>query len=137
MNCMKSRKASEPSGVAIELFKAGGDKCLKSLTNIFNILFKDKLPEEWSSLVPIFKGKGDPQGIFQKFRAVCDIDQKGHFFMKKRALFLKKGPQKFQPPLSIPFLSVLHQNKAFHIFCKSRQHSIVKHNIGLEYALIP
>ena len=43
--------------------KAGGDKCLKSLTNIFNdILFKDKLPEEWmlSSLVPIFKGKGNP-----------------------------------------------------------------------------
>ena len=32
--------------VAIELFKAGGNKCLKCLTNIFNILFKDKLPEE-------------------------------------------------------------------------------------------
>ena len=41
--------------------KPGRDKCLKSLTNIFNnILFKDKLPEEWmlSSLVPIFRGKG-------------------------------------------------------------------------------
>ena len=64
MNRMKIRKASGPSGVAIELFKAGGDKCfLKSLTNIFNdILFKDKLQEEWmlSSLVPTFKGKGDP-----------------------------------------------------------------------------
>ena len=36
---------------------------LKSLRNIFNdILFKAKLPEEWmlSSLVPIFKGKGNP-----------------------------------------------------------------------------
>ena len=36
---------------------------LKTLRNIFNdILFKDKLPEEWmlSSLVPIFKGKGNP-----------------------------------------------------------------------------
>ena len=33
MNPMKLRKASRPSGVAIELFKAGGDKCLKSLTN--------------------------------------------------------------------------------------------------------
>ena len=32
--------------VAIELFKAGGNKCLKCLTNIFNILFKDELPEE-------------------------------------------------------------------------------------------
>ena len=45
------------------MFKVGGDKCLKSLTNLFNhILLKDKLQEEWilSSLVPIFKGKGDP-----------------------------------------------------------------------------
>ena len=53
----------QASGVAIEMCKAGGDKCLKSLANIFNdILFKDKLPEEWmlSSLLPIFKGKGDP-----------------------------------------------------------------------------
>ena len=48
MNCMKIGKAiSWPSEIAIELFKAGGDKCLKSLTNIFNdILFKDKLLEE-------------------------------------------------------------------------------------------
>ena len=47
MNHMKIRKASGPSGVAIELFKAGGDMCLKSLTNIFNdILFQNKLPEE-------------------------------------------------------------------------------------------
>ena len=41
MNCLKIGKASGPSKVAIELFKAGGDKYLKSLTNIFNdILFK-------------------------------------------------------------------------------------------------
>ena len=43
----KNREASGPSMVAIEIFKTGGDKCLKSLTNIFNdILLKDKLPEE-------------------------------------------------------------------------------------------
>ena len=63
MNGMKIRKANGPSGVAIELFKSGGDKCLKSLRNIFNdIWFKDKLPEEWmlGSLVPVFKGKGNP-----------------------------------------------------------------------------
>ena len=62
MNRMKIERASGPSGVAIELFKAGG-KCLKSLTNTFiDILFKVKLPEEWmlSSLVSIFKGKGCP-----------------------------------------------------------------------------
>ena len=60
---MKIGKASGSSGVAVELLQAGGDKCLKSLTNIFNdIFFKDTLPEEWmlSLLVPIFKGKGDP-----------------------------------------------------------------------------
>ena len=63
MNHMKIRKLSGPSGVAIELFQAGGDECFKSLTNIFNdILLKDKLLEEWilSSLVPICKGKRDP-----------------------------------------------------------------------------
>ena len=50
MECMKIGKASGPFGVAIELFKPGGDKCFffKSggdkcffLTKIFNILFKD------------------------------------------------------------------------------------------------
>ena len=41
--CNKSYEnweASGPPGVAIELFKAGGDKGLKSLTNIFNICSK-------------------------------------------------------------------------------------------------
>ena len=47
MNRMKIEKASGPSGVAIEMFKAGGNNCLKSLTSICNgILFKDKLLEE-------------------------------------------------------------------------------------------
>ena len=107
MNRMKIRKASGPSGVAIELFKVGGDKCLKSLTNIFNdILFKDKLPEEWmlSPLVPIFKGKGDPlnpnsyRGIKMlehafklyervldgRLREVVDIDKMQYGFMPGR-----------------------------------------------------
>ena len=44
----------------VKAIRPGGDKCLKSLTNIFNdILFKDKLPEEWM-LSSVFKGKGDP-----------------------------------------------------------------------------
>ena len=56
MNCMKIGKASGTSRVAIELFKAGEDKCLKSLTNIFNnILLKEKSLEQWvlNFLVPI------------------------------------------------------------------------------------
>ena len=57
MNRMKIEKTCVSSGVVIEMFK-----CLKSLANIFHKIFlKDKLPEEWmlSSLVLIFKGKGD------------------------------------------------------------------------------
>ena len=47
MNHMKIGKTSVPSEVAIKLFKAVADKCLKSLTNILNeILFKNKLPEK-------------------------------------------------------------------------------------------
>ena len=39
-------------------------------------------------------------------------------------------------PYSIPFLSVLHQNKAMHNFRKKGQRSIVERNIGLQYTLI-
>ena len=46
MTRMKTGKASGPSSVAIELFKAGEDRCLESLKNIFTILFKDTLLEE-------------------------------------------------------------------------------------------
>ena len=107
MNRMKIGKASGPSGVALEMFKAGEDKCLKSLTNIFNdILFKNKLPEKWmlSSLVSIFKGKGDTlnpnsyRGIkllehafklYEKIldgrlREVVDIDKMQYGFMPGR-----------------------------------------------------
>ena len=47
MNQIKIGKASGPSGDALEMFKAGGDKCLKYLNNTFNILLKDEIPEEW------------------------------------------------------------------------------------------
>ena len=43
MNHLKVRKASGSSGGAVELLKAGGERCLKSLTDIFNdILFKNR-----------------------------------------------------------------------------------------------
>ena len=49
---------------------------------------------------------------------------------------MQKGTKKFHlPPLSIPFLSLLHETKALYNFYKRVQCSIVKHNIGLEYAL--
>ena len=63
MNRMRIKKASGPSEIALKLFRAGGDNCLKYFTNIFKaIFFNDKLLEKWilSSLVQILKGKGDP-----------------------------------------------------------------------------
>ena len=141
MNRMKIGKASGPSGVALEMFKAGGDKCLKSLTNIFNdILFKNKLPEEWmlSSLVPIFKGKGDPlnpnsyRGIkllehafklYEKIldgrlREVVDIDKMQYGFMPGRrtvdAVFvLRRLTEKFRAKNKKLFFVFVDLEKAF------------------------
>ena len=66
-----------------------------------------------------------------------DIGQKGHFFMKKGHYFEKRAPRFHTHARthahSIPFLNILHQNKAFHNFCKKGQRSIVECNIGLEY----
>ena len=56
---------------------------------------------------------------------------KRHSIFKKSTFYAKKGDQPLPyPPYSIPFLSVLHQNKALHNFRKSEQYSI-----GVEYAL--
>ena len=57
---------------------------------------------------------------------------KRHSIFKKSTFYAKKGdqPPPPYPPYSIPFLSVLHQNKALRNFRKSEQYSI-----GVEYAL--
>ena len=138
---MKIGKASGPSGVALEMFKAGEDKCLKSLTNIFNgILFKNKLTEEWmlSSLVPIFKGKGDPLNpnsyrriklfehafkLYEKIldarlREVVDIDKMQYEFMPGRgtvdAVFvLRRLTEKFRAKNKKLFFVFVDLEKAF------------------------
>ena len=102
----ENQESKRASAVALKLFKEGGDKCLESLTNIFNdILFKDKLLEEWmlNSSV-IFKGKGDPfnpnsyRGVKllehafklyekildRRLREVLDIDKMQYEFMPGR-----------------------------------------------------
>ena len=65
---------------------------------------------------------------FQK----SDIDQKGQ-------LFWKNGHQKFYHPYSMPFLHVLHQNKALHNFHKTGQNPIAgcikPLNLGLKILL--
>ena len=128
---MKIGKASGLSGVALEMFKAGRDKYLKPLTNTFNdILFKNKLPEEWvlSSLVPIFKGKGDPlnpnscRGMEDAFKLyekilyghlceVLDTDKMQYGFMQGRgtvdAVFvLRRLTEKFRAKNKLFFVFV-------------------------------
>ena len=56
--------------------------------------------------------------------------------MKKDTFFEKRASKISPPPYSIPFLSVLHQNKAFHNFRKRGQRSVVERNKGLENALV-
>ena len=130
MNQMEIGKASGMSGVALEMFEAGGYKCLKSLTNILT-LFNKKLLEEWmfNSLVPIFKGKGDPlnrssyRGIkllenafklYEKIldgclREVVDIDKIQYRFMPGRgavdaAFVLRRLTEKFRAKIRSSFL---------------------------------
>ena len=129
-NCMKIGKASETSGIAIELFKAGEDKCLKSLTNIFNnVLSRDKLLQQWllNLLVPILKGKGDPlnpnsyRGIKHVFklykvldrclRKMVDIDKMQYGFMLERwtvdaVLVLRRLSEKFSENKKLFFMFV-------------------------------
>ena len=139
---MKIGKTSGPSGVALEKFEGSEDKCLKSLTNIFNdILFKDKLPEEWtlSSFVLIFKGKGDPlnpnsyRGIklleqafklYEKIldgrvRKVVDINKMQYEFIPVRgtvdAVFvLKRLTEKFRNKNKKLIFEFVDLKKAFH-----------------------
>ena len=72
---------------------------------------------------------------FRNSRQRSILAIKGTLYEKRH--FFEKGAQKISPPpYSITLISVLHENKALHNFCKRGQHSIVECNIGLEYALI-
>jgi hypothetical protein len=61
---MKGGKAMGPDGIPIEVWRGLGDRAIVWLTKLFNLIFRsNKMPEEWrrSTLVPIFKNKGDVQ----------------------------------------------------------------------------
>ena len=61
---MKGGKAMGPDGIPIEVWRGLGDIAIVWLTKLFNLIFRsNKMPEEWrrSTLVPIFKNKGDVQ----------------------------------------------------------------------------
>ena len=59
---MKDGKACGPSGIMIEMVKAGGDIIINSLAELINLIIKeDCFPDDWdhSTIVNCFKGKGD------------------------------------------------------------------------------
>ncbi|KAL5176375.1 LINE-1 retrotransposable element ORF2 protein [Glycine soja] len=61
---MSNDKAVGPDNIPIEVWKTLGDRGLEWLTELFNEIMRSKrMPEEWrrSTLVPIYKNKGDIQ----------------------------------------------------------------------------
>ena len=61
---MKVGKAMGPDGIPIEVWRCLGDIAIVWLTKLFNTIFRtNRMPDEWrrSTLVPIFKNKGDVQ----------------------------------------------------------------------------
>ncbi|KAE8676679.1 putative beta-D-xylosidase 2-like [Hibiscus syriacus] len=61
---MGREKAVGPDQIPITVWLALGDEGVKWLTNIFNIILETaKMPEDWreSTVIPIYKNKGDPQ----------------------------------------------------------------------------
>ena len=60
---MKAGKAGGPSEVVGEMLKAAGKRGIKRLTELCNQVVREgAIPRGWelSTLIPIFKGKGDP-----------------------------------------------------------------------------
>ena len=63
INLLKCGKAGGPTGLVGDIFKAAGDVCVTSMTVLCNKVFwEGVVPSDWelSTLVPLFKGKGDP-----------------------------------------------------------------------------
>ncbi|AQL05851.1 Retrovirus-related Pol polyprotein LINE-1 [Zea mays] len=61
---MKVGKAMGPDGIPIEVWRCLGDIAIVWLTKLFNTIFRaNRMADEWrrSTLVPIFKNKGDVQ----------------------------------------------------------------------------
>ena len=69
---MKAEKAGGPSEIVGEMLKAARKKGIERLTELCNQVVRERaIPREWelSTLIPIFKGKGEPMDC-GSYRAV-------------------------------------------------------------------
>ena len=63
IRAIKSRKAGGPTGLVGDMLKAAGSWGVKRMTEVCNLVVKEGcIPVDWelSTLVPLYKGKGDP-----------------------------------------------------------------------------
>ncbi|KAM1519455.1 hypothetical protein ACFX1Z_022250 [Malus domestica] len=75
---MKHRKAVGPDDIPIEVWKVLGETGIAWLTDLFNRILKTKnMPNEWrkSTLVPIYKNKGDVQNCMNYRDDIVLIDE--------------------------------------------------------------
>ena len=59
---MKEGKAGGPSGVIVEMIKAGGRETGTAITELVNlVIYEENIPEDWkeSFIINFYKGKGD------------------------------------------------------------------------------
>ena len=50
---MKEGKANDPSGIVIEMVKAGGDAMLNIIIDLINPIIKEQIPDEWDQSTKI------------------------------------------------------------------------------------
>ena len=77
LKCMKQGKAAGPSGIVVEMMTAGGDLSEDWMTDLINcIITEGRIPTDWtkSTLVPLYKGKGDPL-VCGSYRAIKLLEQ--------------------------------------------------------------
>jgi hypothetical protein len=63
IRAIKSRKAGAPTGLVGDMLKAAGSRGVKRMTEVCNLVVNEGcIPIDWelSTLVPLYKGKGDP-----------------------------------------------------------------------------
>ncbi|XP_065322098.1 uncharacterized protein LOC135929442 [Gordionus sp. m RMFG-2023] len=76
MNKMQKGKANGPDGIPMEAWVGCREEGVTTMTNLFNkILREERIPNQWraSTIIPLFKGKGDPQecGNYRGIKLTC------------------------------------------------------------------